>query len=254
MPPEIGWLSNLTNLNLSFNLLETLPSEIGNLVSLEFLHLTSNRLTRLPQEIGCLCNLKELLLEYNRLTTLPEGMLRHMLRLRELQLTSNRLTSLPSEIGCLTALQVLSLQDSALTSMPYQVAFCTSLRKLWLHNNPIPYLPCEFAFLPCLVTPPVSTTSTAQHQQPQQSQLLSQPRSLLDICCGVVKNASLERKARTSIPQELIEKVKCDWRRCYKCRKYYYGEPVASKLVSVSEWGGALQVLAGYCSNACAEG
>ncbi|WP_107666955.1 leucine-rich repeat domain-containing protein, partial [Cyanothece sp. BG0011] len=56
LPPEIGQLTNLTSLNLSFNQLTDLPPEIGQLTNLTSLDLSFNQLTDLPPEIGQLTN------------------------------------------------------------------------------------------------------------------------------------------------------------------------------------------------------
>ncbi|MEM6503534.1 MAG: leucine-rich repeat domain-containing protein, partial [Cyanobacteria bacterium P01_C01_bin.89] len=52
LPPEIGQLSSLTQLDLSSNQLSSLPPEIGQLSSLTQLYLRSNQLSSLPPEIG----------------------------------------------------------------------------------------------------------------------------------------------------------------------------------------------------------
>ena len=79
LPPEIGRLTALQELYLSFNQLTNLRPEIGRLTALQKLDLSGNQLTSLPPEIG-------------RLTAL-----------QELDLSANQLTSLPPEIGRLTA-------------------------------------------------------------------------------------------------------------------------------------------------------
>ena len=70
IPSEIGNLTNLTNLNLSFNeLTGEIPTEIGNLTNLESLNLDYNYLTgEIPSSIGNLTNLTYLLLSDNQLT------------------------------------------------------------------------------------------------------------------------------------------------------------------------------------------
>lgn len=52
LPAEIGNLSNLNYLSLSYNQLGQLSPEIGNLSSLEGLDLAHNQLSSLPSEIG----------------------------------------------------------------------------------------------------------------------------------------------------------------------------------------------------------
>ena len=71
LPPEIGNLTNLTELNLSSNQLATLPPEIWQLTKLIVLDLQNTKLATLPPEIGNLTNLTELKLSCNPLVTLP---------------------------------------------------------------------------------------------------------------------------------------------------------------------------------------
>jgi hypothetical protein len=70
IPPEIGCLTNLTDLDLVQNQLTGLiPSEIGNLTNLTGLYLRSNQLQgEIPPEIGNLINLANLGLANNQLT------------------------------------------------------------------------------------------------------------------------------------------------------------------------------------------
>ena len=51
LPPEIGELSELEDLNLSFNRLTTLPPELGNCTNLRTLNLVGNEITSPPPEI-----------------------------------------------------------------------------------------------------------------------------------------------------------------------------------------------------------
>ena len=51
IPAEIGNLTNLTKLDLSYNNLTELPAEIGNLTNLTLLDLSHNNLTEIPAEI-----------------------------------------------------------------------------------------------------------------------------------------------------------------------------------------------------------
>jgi Leucine-rich repeat (LRR) protein len=71
LTPEIGNLSALTYLDLSWDSLASIPGEIGNLSALTFLNLSNNGLTTLPGEIGKLSALKALWAYNNKLTSLP---------------------------------------------------------------------------------------------------------------------------------------------------------------------------------------
>ncbi|MCY4598619.1 MAG: DUF5719 family protein [Acidobacteria bacterium] len=74
LPPELGQLTGLTSLNLSYNRLTgTIPAELGRLTRLTRLDLSFNRLSgAIPPELGSVPDLRELNVANNRLTgTVP---------------------------------------------------------------------------------------------------------------------------------------------------------------------------------------
>lgn len=70
LPPEIGCLSNLEYLDLSFNKMRNLPEEITLLNSLVSLKVANNKLLELPLGLPSLQRLENLDLSNNRLTSL----------------------------------------------------------------------------------------------------------------------------------------------------------------------------------------
>lgn len=87
-----------------------LPPEIGCLSRLEFLDLSFNKLKKLPNEIILLNALKSLKIAKNKLAELPSGLSR-LRRLENLDLSYNRLTSLgPLQLVSMHSLQKLNLQ------------------------------------------------------------------------------------------------------------------------------------------------
>ena len=66
VPAEVGRLSALRKLSLSYNQLTSVPAEIGQLTSLTCLHLQRNLLTSVPAEIGQLTSLQWLWLHGNQ--------------------------------------------------------------------------------------------------------------------------------------------------------------------------------------------
>jgi hypothetical protein len=120
IPPEIGYLTNLTYLGLSYNQLTgSIPSEIGNLTNLTFLRLDDNELTgSIPPEIGNLTNLTYFDLDDNELTGSIPSEIGNLTNLTWLDFDGNQLTgSIPSEIGNLTNLEVLSLSSNQLSGI-----------------------------------------------------------------------------------------------------------------------------------------
>ncbi|KAG0018752.1 Leucine-rich repeat-containing protein 63, partial [Entomortierella chlamydospora] len=84
LPDSIQFLTKLTDLKLSFNYIEFLPSTIGELTKLTSLCADNNRLTKIPSQIGQLKNLAILDLDENPIRALPVeiGQLRYLKRLR----------------------------------------------------------------------------------------------------------------------------------------------------------------------------
>lgn len=113
IPPEIGKLTSLVQLNLRENKLKELPPEIGNLTRLKKLYLSDNKLTELPAEIGNLVELERLYLSKNKLTQLPPEIC-NLTNLVYIYLRDNDLTSLPTEITRLTKLVFLDVRKTQL--------------------------------------------------------------------------------------------------------------------------------------------
>lgn len=163
LPSEIGLLTNLVELTLSYNDLISLPPEIGKLTNLIKLDLYNNQLRELPSEIRQLTNLRILELRNNKLAALPPeiGQLKNLI---ELYIGYNSLTELPPEIGQLAKLKILSCgrgfrikmnpiseededdyyyhhEANKLTILPPQIGQLSNLEKLDLSKNNLKILP-----------------------------------------------------------------------------------------------------------------
>ena len=139
IPLELGQLQNLETLDLWYNQLTgTIPTELSQLHNLTHLKLEQNKLDGvIPQEIGHLTELSVLDLGYNRLTgeiPMELGQLRNLI---ELTLRANSLSGvIPSELGQLRNLSVLNLQKNRLTgAIPPEFGQLGSLVYLRLHAN-----------------------------------------------------------------------------------------------------------------------
>ena len=113
IPAELGQLTHLVSLNLSWNgLLEgPLPPEFSNLTSLTGLYLQGTDLGGpLPPEIGQLAGLERLYLNSASLTGPLPPELGNLTNLRRLVMGGNYLSGpIPAELGNLTNLTVLNL-------------------------------------------------------------------------------------------------------------------------------------------------
>ena len=129
LPPEIGELSNLRELNLSKNKLTTLPEEFGKLKNLTKLNLSRNQLTKLPPQIGNLYELVAFDLSFNKLVTLP-CTLGKLINLKVLDIIGNQLIRLPQEIGTLLNLNYLELEgNTKLVYPPYSMVESNNVAK-----------------------------------------------------------------------------------------------------------------------------
>ncbi|MDM8521290.1 COR domain-containing protein [Anaerolineales bacterium HSG6] len=146
LPPEIGLLTNLINLDISGNQLNGLPTEIGLLTNLINLDISGNQLSDLPTEIGLLTNLINLDISGNQLSGLPTE-IEELTNLKTLNLSYNQLNWLNSKIGQLTNLIELNLSRNSLGGLPPEIGQLTNLIELNLSRNKLNDLPPEIGQL-----------------------------------------------------------------------------------------------------------
>ena len=138
IPAELGNLANLEWLILDGNALTGPPAELGRLTSLRSLDLSYNALTGpLPVELGNLANLEGLYLGGNELTGPVPSWLGRLTSLRSLNLSWNGLTGpLPAELGNLANLEWLDLGVNELTGpLPVELGNLANLEGLYLGGN-----------------------------------------------------------------------------------------------------------------------
>ncbi|KAI8533895.1 hypothetical protein RHMOL_Rhmol10G0046000 [Rhododendron molle] len=147
IPGDIGTLSKLTHLDLSFNpgLQGVLPPTLGNLTQLVHLNLAAaNFEGPIPSSIGNLRTLIQLDLNSNNLIGSIPLEIGNLENLFELDLSGNSLRGpIPSSIGNLRTLIRLNLKSNNLTgSIPPEIGNLKNLSKLDLSSNnlrgPIP--------------------------------------------------------------------------------------------------------------------
>jgi len=136
LPPEIGELTNLKNLELA-GIFATgpLPPRIGQLARLESLDLSGNELSgSIPPEVGGLTSLTELHLGENRLAGSIPPQLANATKLKQIHLADNDLSgALPRNLPSLAELYLGS--NSLSGPLPSELANLTQLRALGLTNN-----------------------------------------------------------------------------------------------------------------------
>jgi hypothetical protein len=156
IPEEIGAMSSLTILDLSWNSIGGgVPATLGKLQRLQKADLSYNRLAgRVPPEAGSLRELVFLDLSHNSLAGPLPSSLAGLSRLQYLLLQDNPLgTAVPAVVGSLRRLQVLGLSGCNLTGPIPRGAFAAlaSLTALSLDRNRLDGpIPASLAALPQL--------------------------------------------------------------------------------------------------------
>jgi Leucine-rich repeat (LRR) protein len=141
IPPELGSLTNLTVLYLSYNALSgPIPPELGSLTNLTVLYLSYNALSGpIPPELGSLTKLTVLSLHDNQLTGRLPTQLGNLTKLEWLHLDHNQLAGeIPASIVHLTQLTDLTLSCGLASSDPAVIAFINALVPGWQNNLCLP--------------------------------------------------------------------------------------------------------------------
>lgn len=121
--PEILTIPNLEKLNLTDNLLTTLPDTIGALTSLKEINLTRNEIESLPESVENLNSLEVISLYENDLRTFPV-VLTTLPQIREIDLCVNFIEELPRDLRIPDTLEI-RLTDNSLSDETLS----------WINNN-----------------------------------------------------------------------------------------------------------------------
>lgn len=148
-PDEIFELADsLEILNLSGNMLTSLPDDLPKLYKLRVIFCSDNRFTEVPEVLGKCPQLEMAGFKANQIRHLPATSLPD--KLRWLILTDNQLRELPAQIGRCTHLQKLMLSGNRLQHLPDEMAACTKLELLRIAANRFTELPGWLFHLPRL--------------------------------------------------------------------------------------------------------
>ncbi len=111
--PGIGYMSALTDLQVSGCALRNIPAEIGRMPALKNLSITKCGLASIPDSIGRIKTLEVLILDNNKISRIP-GSIFKLKKLRYLSLQNNQLTpkSISDHVCFLTSLETLDLRGN----------------------------------------------------------------------------------------------------------------------------------------------
>lgn len=162
LPEDLGYMQNLTVLDLSKNHLKGVPKSIKDLQALKTLDLSHNQLTELdenifkissieylvavgnqihflPNSVANLTNLFGLYLSRNQIVTIPES-LHNCRNIHELYLDHNLLNHIPSKLTMLPTLSILSLSSNHLLTLP-ALPFLSCPRLIFEDNPHLHHIP-----------------------------------------------------------------------------------------------------------------
>ena len=182
VPDDIGLLTGAHTIDISDNLLMSLPDSLWTLITVQHLNLESNRFVVLADSLGALTNLESLNLSSNELIALPDS-IGELVHLEFLHLTHNALVNLPESIGGLTGLTSLDLDDNRLLTLPLSIGLLVGLENLNLTHNSISSLPDTIGDLTRLTRLDVSqprdamNTRDAPTAQERRTRRKTSPRS-----------------------------------------------------------------------------
>lgn len=119
---------NMTELNLSMNLITEIPDFLSSCSKLKYLDLGNNSLTDLPESLKELTGLRELVLSQNRFTHIPKCVY-GMIGLEILLLSDNKITDIDvNGLKYLTRIAVLDLTNNNISQIPPELGNLTQLR------------------------------------------------------------------------------------------------------------------------------
>ncbi|KAG5275615.1 hypothetical protein AALO_G00122370 [Alosa alosa] len=137
VPPRLVELKDtVSDVNLGFNKLTSIPLEFCMLKQLNHVDLRNNFLSALPPELKDLAKLRSIILSFNRFKAFPD-VLYKIPTLETILMSNNQVGAVdPIQLKMLDKLSTLDLQNNDIMQVPPELGNCTSLRALMLDGNP----------------------------------------------------------------------------------------------------------------------
>jgi len=123
-------------IDLNGTSLVSVPADLLNNTAVVDLNLSNNLITTLPSQIQAWVNLEAFRIGNNKLTALPAE-IRFFTKLAVLDASNNDITGVPAEIGQLTNLKEIDLSDNGITEFPNEILKLTGLETLDIRGNPV---------------------------------------------------------------------------------------------------------------------
>lgn len=145
--PETNVDNDIEYIDLSNNLISSIPPSIENFCWLTYLNLNSNIIQEFPIHIVSLVCITTLFLDDNCIRVLPPQ-IGEFVGLKNLHIESNYIEIIPPEIGKLHSLEVLNLKNNNIKCIPDELKMLKNTRRfINLSNNPIDTLPVSLVGL-----------------------------------------------------------------------------------------------------------
>ena len=138
-------LMNIEKVDISYNLITSIPTGKIDYPKCKILNLKGNKLGKFPTAISQVKTLERLHLSENGINHIEDNVFVGLENLIELDLSFNELTYLPSSLGRLTKLKKLNLSGNKIRSLPKEFENLVSLEALGLDGNPIERVPVEIS-------------------------------------------------------------------------------------------------------------
>ncbi len=149
---DLGAVTKLKTLNLSYNKLTALPTAIKNLTNLVTVDLSGNSFKTFSNYAKYWTKVTSLDLSYNSLTAVPKSVA-YMKKMVTLDLSNNQITSLSAYLKFHTSLVTLDMSNNKITALSTTaLQKLTKLQNLYLQNNALPKVPASVMYLTNLRT------------------------------------------------------------------------------------------------------
>ncbi|XP_076089133.1 malignant fibrous histiocytoma-amplified sequence 1 homolog [Mytilus galloprovincialis] len=142
LPPAVCHIKELTELNISWHQINTIPDDIQNLTKLQRLIMKGNFLKYVPSSIGKCLKLQELDLSgAMKLNSYIPPELFLLKELKVLNISGNYFTEISKDIKGLKNLRKLIIQRNALLRLPNELFKCKRLESLQFSDNYLEEIP-----------------------------------------------------------------------------------------------------------------